>query len=76
MVLPWEMPSDVTDVELYGESDCGEEMRLQLLGPAGALVGSGRKSRLMPQNLSPGDNHTTTAADLANRPQTFSPVPG
>jgi hypothetical protein len=32
MVLPWEMPSQAADVELYGESDCGEEMRLELPG--------------------------------------------
>jgi hypothetical protein len=37
MVLPWEMPSGATDVGLYGESDSGEEMRLELLGPAGTL---------------------------------------
>ena len=46
MVLPWEMPSDATDVELYGESDCGEEIRLELLGPAGTHEVPGRKSRL------------------------------
>jgi hypothetical protein len=31
MVLPRGTPSDATDVELYGESGCGEEMRLELL---------------------------------------------
>jgi hypothetical protein len=46
MILPWEMPSDATDVELYGESDCGEGIRLELLGPAEAHDGPGRKSRL------------------------------
>jgi hypothetical protein len=46
MVLPWEMPSDATDVELFDDSDCGEEIRLELLGPAGAREGPGRESRL------------------------------
>jgi len=49
MVLPGGMPSDAADVELYDKSDCGEEMRLKLLGPARALQDSGRKSHLMPQ---------------------------
>jgi hypothetical protein len=31
MLLPGGMLSDATDVELYGESGCGEEIHLELL---------------------------------------------
>jgi hypothetical protein len=37
VVLLREIPSDATDVEAYRESDCGDEIRLELLGPSGFL---------------------------------------
>ena len=36
--------SGAADVELYGDSDCGEEIDLELPGPAGAREGSGSQS--------------------------------
>jgi hypothetical protein len=76
MVLPWEMPSDATDVELYGESDCGEEIHLELLDPAGAHEGPGRKSRSMPQLAAWRQLRNRPAADWMNRRHTVSRAPG
>jgi hypothetical protein len=61
MVLPWEMHIDAADVKLYGESDCGEEARLELLGrPEPTMAPAG--SHASATNLPPDDNHPTGLA--------------